>query len=811
MSQAEELLNAVAEDTITGITWDGTYQPDEIYWLNWGNPALRCYCVSGEIPKRHTYAAGATLHYYQPVTGAPSEYIEYTVKPVDSTTYGNNAYELVHTFKSGNTTLFAIVLTEEYYDEDTGITHPAGTYFKGMPGSGDPIYHTSFLQTFAINGANDSLVSNDDDPHIVIGPDKIVTVPEALKKIAVQHDHNIETVTFDCPRYWDGIDFATNNAPPSGKYSWDGDILGLEGFYKNNTTPSAYVPEYYYKVSSEVPASSVYDAGSDGVRYSAVLSNASGGDTPFTGDGLTEIVGGYELWSTDGGEQSPYAIIITSEENDYGVTPGVYFCWLDGLYISSLTPAVPVTGVATIVNDFAIYINYMLPGSGELGSYVAKNLRVDADNPELIHFDWTISSNVTKSIGAITFLVCARKVGVDGTVLHKWNSELCRDLRVSEGLETVETIVETQPDFITQVLTTLDRFNQSEYGQVVTRIEKLEGAVNYGEDGDGNVASEDLNLAARMKTAETDINTLEEGMRSANSNIETLDTRVTDTETDIDTNTQNISGLDTRVSALGTRVSALGTRVGDAESDIDALKEITGAIGEGSALGIDRGGTGATTAEAARANLGFTDEFKKLANTSVYRRRFDGFGDIAYTGGLYGTETAPSRIKEECGISVMPASVEIRAHVEYRRHGPNWGILSFECRTPDLSEYGLNYAYGQVFNLFSLKKIANILGVTFKNVGSTYSSGTFMRSDDISQVKSWSYVGNIGMYYPFKSDNCDFWPICIVCPYDHYLLGPGSISLGRHTFGGDTGGLDATWWSNLHLRIDNIYVEEADS
>lgn len=45
--------------------------------------------------------------------------------------------------------------------------------------------------------------------HIVIDSDRRVTVPDELKRLAVQHDHNIETVTFDCPRYWDEHDMST--------------------------------------------------------------------------------------------------------------------------------------------------------------------------------------------------------------------------------------------------------------------------------------------------------------------------------------------------------------------------------------------------------------------------------------------------------------------------------------------------------------------------------------------------------------------------------------------------------------------------
>lgn len=46
------------------------------------------------------------------------------------------------------------------------------------------------------------------EAHIVIHPDRSVTVPEELKNLAVQYDHNIETVIFDCPRYWDGNDMS---------------------------------------------------------------------------------------------------------------------------------------------------------------------------------------------------------------------------------------------------------------------------------------------------------------------------------------------------------------------------------------------------------------------------------------------------------------------------------------------------------------------------------------------------------------------------------------------------------------------------
>lgn len=150
------------------------------------------------------------------------------------------------------------------------------------------------------------------EPHIIIGLDRYITVPDKLKKIAVQNDHNIETVTFDCPRFWD--------------------------------------------------------------------------------------------------------------END--------------------------------LSQMKIYINYE---NGETeGSYIAKNIKVGND---IIHFDWTISRNVTKYSGPVTFLVCAKKTDDDGEELLHWNSERNTDMYVSQGMECdkyTESVVNQYPDLVTQLLERMD-------------------------------------------------------------------------------------------------------------------------------------------------------------------------------------------------------------------------------------------------------------------------------------------------------------------------------------------------------------------
>lgn len=51
--------------------------------------------------------------------------------------------------------------------------------------------------------------SPEQEPHIIVGADRFIKVPEQLKKIAVTDDKDIETVHFDCVRYWDGYDLST--------------------------------------------------------------------------------------------------------------------------------------------------------------------------------------------------------------------------------------------------------------------------------------------------------------------------------------------------------------------------------------------------------------------------------------------------------------------------------------------------------------------------------------------------------------------------------------------------------------------------
>lgn len=126
------------------------------------------------------------------------------------------------------------------------------------------------------------------EEHVVIDKNRFITVPEPLKRIAVQYDNNVETIIFDCPRYWDEHDLST-------------------------------------------------------------------------------------------------------------------------MYV---------------------YINYITAGHIK-GRYLVKNLIVDEADTNIIHFEWTISKDLTIIDGKIKFLVCAVQTDENGNDEIHWNTEINEDLFVS--------------------------------------------------------------------------------------------------------------------------------------------------------------------------------------------------------------------------------------------------------------------------------------------------------------------------------------------------------------------------------------------
>ena len=181
------------------------------------------------------------------------------------------------------------------------------------------------------------------DSHIVIGVDRFITVPDELKRIAVQYDHNMRTVTFDCPRYYDGRD----------------------------------------------------------------------------------------------------------------------------------------------MSKMTVYINIRGP-KGAPHSYIADNVRVDASNPNVMHFDWTLRRPVTDVKGNLVFLVYIRKADAEGNEENHWNSELNTELYISEGMEYEAFEEYPYSDIVTQLL---QRMGDVE---TLANPEAMQGYANTWLDANSDTVLEDI-------------------------------------------------------------------------------------------------------------------------------------------------------------------------------------------------------------------------------------------------------------------------------------------------------------------------------
>ena len=197
------------------------------------------------------------------------------------------------------------------------------------------------------------------EPHIVVGRDRVISLPACFKNpncFAVQFDHNIETVTFDCPRYWDEHDLTT----------------------------------------------------------------------------------------------------------------------------------------------LAIFVVYQR-ADGHKEPCLCKNVRVNENDENLIHFDWTISQNVTGAAGKLSFILCAKKTDEDGLLKNCWHSLLNEEATIAPSIEGEEHTVELEPDILTDMLLRLQSIEDS-----IKKLEEnppavdsgidfeVEGSFTLGEvtvsdDGEGNV------------------------------------------------------------------------------------------------------------------------------------------------------------------------------------------------------------------------------------------------------------------------------------------------------------------------------------
>lgn len=110
-----------------------------------------------------------------------------------------------------------------------------------------------------------------------------------------------------------------------------------------------------------------------------------------------------------------------------------------------------VVGDNLDLSKHRLYINYM-NANKETNAYLVDDVKVDGD---YITFSWLLYRSVTKYIGNVSFIVCAKSSNANGLLQTDWNTTLATGT-VKEGLEVDMSITEEYPDVIEQILNRLD-------------------------------------------------------------------------------------------------------------------------------------------------------------------------------------------------------------------------------------------------------------------------------------------------------------------------------------------------------------------
>lgn len=218
---------------------------------------------------------------------------------------------------------------------------------------------------------------------------------------------------------------------------------------------------------------------------------------------------------------------------------------------------------------------------------------------ELVHDE---DVDVLTSAGAVTFS--------DGEDLqYKYTQGQFVNPSMTGSLTNLSTTNKSSlVDAINEVKTDATS-NESSIDSLTNRATTSENDIDSLEGRMTTVESDIDSVETRMTTAESDIDSVEGRMSTAESDVDSLEGRMTTAESDVDGLESDVTSLEGRMTTAESGIDSLGTRMSTAESDIDSLETRTTTAEndidelESRITPISLGGTGATTANAAIANL----------------------------------------------------------------------------------------------------------------------------------------------------------------------------------------------------------------
>ncbi len=137
------------------------------------------------------------------------------------------------------------------------------------------------------------------------------------------------------------------------------------------------------------------------------------------------------------------------------------------------------------------------------GCYKVDDMQISPNDENVVILSWLISSNATKFVGSLNFLIRFCCADDERSVCYAWNTAIYSNISVSSGIENGEYIAEEYPDILAQwqseiekAITGIDDAIRDEVADAITDesvVEAVADAVDNGTIG---------NFITRIKTTD---------------------------------------------------------------------------------------------------------------------------------------------------------------------------------------------------------------------------------------------------------------------------------------------------------------------
>ena len=354
----------------------------------------------------------------------------------------------------------------------------------------ETIYETTMMDAYV-----------DEEEHIVVDENRKITVPENLKTIAVQGDKDIETVTIDCVRYWDGNDLSTfriyiNCELPNGDevtYIPD-EITVKDTYFSFYWVIGREITPYDGKLKFWIVAKIIDDKGNDVQQWSSLQNDdciiARGGGEIYVPsleqekDEFLKNINQVRIVEEDGEDNNGItntdeAHIVVEKNREIIVPNNLKVIAVKGdKNVETVTVDCIRYWDGKDLSEFVIYVNYKLP-NGEDGTYIPEEITV---KESIFSFSWLIGRHITSYVGSLTFWIVAKETDEDGNLLHQWSSLQNEECSIAQGGDKIQVPEEEDKDIINQAISLSKKYAERAEA-AADRAVQIESISQIGESG----------------------------------------------------------------------------------------------------------------------------------------------------------------------------------------------------------------------------------------------------------------------------------------------------------------------------------------